>query len=54
MGKLFGIRPIPTVIVIDGEGIVRGRLFGYSEFYGARLESSVRDALERLPGRPAR
>ena len=54
MGRLFGIRPIPTVIVIDGEGIVRDRLFGYSGFYRAKLESGVRDALERLPGQPAR
>lgn len=52
--RLFGIRPIPTAIVIDGEGIVRGRIFGYSPSYGGTLDSNVRDALKRLAAPPAR
>ncbi len=48
ISKLFSVGPIPTTVVIDGEGIIRGRLVGYSESYGFELEDAVRDGLKRL------
>jgi thioredoxin-like negative regulator of GroEL len=48
ISRLFGVRPIPTTVVIDGEGIVRDRIIGVSPSYGLTLESDVRDGLKRL------
>jgi thiol-disulfide isomerase/thioredoxin len=48
VAKLFSVGPIPTTVVIDGEGIVRGRLVGYSDSFGFELEDAVRDGLKRL------
>jgi DNA-binding transcriptional regulator PaaX len=35
-------------VVIDGEGIIRGRLVGFSDSFGFELEDAVRDGLKRL------
>jgi thiol-disulfide isomerase/thioredoxin len=48
IAKLFNVGPIPTTVVIDGEGIVRGRIVGLSAVYGFELEDAVRDGLKRL------
>ena len=48
IAKLFGVRPIPTTVVIDGEGIVRERIVGFSGSYGFTLETAVRNGLKRL------
>lgn len=48
ISRLFGVRPIPTTVVIDGEGIVRDRIIGVSRSYGLTLEADVRDGLKRL------
>jgi thiol-disulfide isomerase/thioredoxin len=48
VAKLFGVGPIPTTVVIDGEGIIRGRLVGYWDSFGFELEDAVRDGLKRL------
>ena len=50
----FRVRPIPTAVVIDGEGIIRKWILGFSDSYGATLDASVRDALKRLAAPPAR
>jgi thiol-disulfide isomerase/thioredoxin/Tfp pilus assembly protein PilF len=48
VSKLFGVGPIPMTVVIDGEGIIRGRLVGFSDSFGFELEDAVRDGLKRL------
>jgi thioredoxin-like negative regulator of GroEL len=48
VSRLFGVRPIPTTVVIDGEGIVRDRIVGVSRSYGLTLEADVKDGLKRL------
>jgi thiol-disulfide isomerase/thioredoxin len=48
LAKAFSVGPIPTTVVIDGEGIIRGRLVGYSDSYGFEIEDAVRDGLKRL------
>jgi thiol-disulfide isomerase/thioredoxin len=48
VAKAFSVGPIPMTVVIDGEGIIRGRLVGYSDSYGLEIEDAVRDGLKRL------
>jgi hypothetical protein len=48
VAKAFSVWPIPTTVVIDGEGIIRGRLVGFFDSFGFELEDAVRDGLKRL------
>jgi thiol-disulfide isomerase/thioredoxin len=48
VARLFKIQPIPTAIVIDGDGIVRDRIEGYSSGYAAALDGDLRKWLRAL------
>lgn len=51
IARLFGVRPIPTTLVIDGEGVVRKRIVGYSSSLSATLDDAIRKALKKEPPR---
>lgn len=48
LSRLFKIRPIPTYLVIDAEGIIRMRQTGWGMFMGAEIESSIKKNLKAL------
>lgn len=48
MASKFGVSGIPTVVVIDGEGIVQDRVEGYQPGYEARLGSGIQKWLKAL------
>jgi thiol-disulfide isomerase/thioredoxin/Tfp pilus assembly protein PilF len=48
VARLFKIQPIPTTIVLDGDGIVRDRIEGYSSRYAATLDAGLRKWLRAL------
>jgi thiol-disulfide isomerase/thioredoxin len=48
MASKFGVSGIPTVVVIDGEGIVQDRVEGYQPGYEARLGSGVQKCIKAL------
>jgi hypothetical protein len=48
VARLFKIQPIPTTIVLDGDGIVRDRIEGYSSGYAAALDGDLRKWIRAL------
>jgi thiol-disulfide isomerase/thioredoxin len=48
VARLFKLGPIPTTVILDGEGIIRDRLEGYSMSYGSTLDQDVRRWLKAL------
>jgi thiol-disulfide isomerase/thioredoxin/Tfp pilus assembly protein PilF len=48
VAKLFGVRPIPTTVVIDGEGIIRDTITGFTPSFGVTLEDDILKALKAL------
>jgi thiol-disulfide isomerase/thioredoxin len=48
MASKFGVSGIPTVVVIDGEGIVQDRVEGYEPGYEARLGSGIQKWIKAL------
>jgi thiol-disulfide isomerase/thioredoxin len=48
MASKFGVSGIPTVVVIDGEGIVQDRVEGYQPGYEARLGSGIQKWIKAL------
>jgi thiol-disulfide isomerase/thioredoxin len=54
IARLFQINPIPTTIVLDGEGIVRDRIEGYSRDYAATLDADLRKWLKALTPVPSK
>ena len=47
--KLFGVRPIPTYVLIDHEGIVRETRSGWSPSVDGWLDSAVNKYLKAIP-----
>ena len=48
VAKLFGVKPIPTTVVIDGEGIIRDTITGFTRSFGMTLEDDIRKGLKAL------
>jgi thioredoxin-like negative regulator of GroEL len=44
----YGVRGIPTVVVIDGDGIVRDRVEGFEPGYEATLKSEIQKRIKLL------
>lgn len=47
IAQLFGVRPIPSTFVLDGEGVVRKRIVGYSSSFDLALADGIEKALKR-------
>ncbi len=50
LAALYTVRPIPTYVVIDHDGIVRGVETGYSRSTGGWLDNEVRKRLKEIGG----
>jgi thiol-disulfide isomerase/thioredoxin len=48
LASKFRVSAIPTVVVVDGEGIVRDRVEGYEPGYDARLGSDIQKCIKAL------
>lgn len=49
LGKEYGVRAIPCIVVVDREGIVQGRLIGFSPTVKATLRMVIKKMLENQP-----
>jgi thiol-disulfide isomerase/thioredoxin len=48
MASAYGVGGIPTVVVIDGDGVVRDRVEGFQPGYEARLLSDIQKQIKAL------
>ncbi len=54
MASKFNVGAIPTVLVIDGEGVIQDRVEGYEPGYEARLGSAIQKCIKALKKQGAR
>jgi thioredoxin-like negative regulator of GroEL len=53
LGRTFAVRSIPTTLVIDGDGVIRQRLAGFTRALAMDVEDAVRKSLKTAaPKRP--
>ncbi len=48
LARLFKVTALPTTVILDGEGIIRIRLEGYSDSFGSTVDGGVRKWLKAL------